>query len=325
MKFLTVTLVSSTGALLTSAASLLKRQELEKVFIGPEVDFNGHGDNPFVCNAETQNDFLGLRKQLDAGETLLRISVLGEGVDGIVYSYTQLDNTVMAVKMLKQNDIQAKEEFKNEVNLLHQLKGSGIVPNFKCSFTNTQGMFYLMQLLPGTGLNKPERLYTPDPRVKNKLDKKWIQITSQMAAIVKRLHDKNVIHLDMHQKNWILTEQGRLYIIDFSRSKDDKCAHRTPAYCWAPETKVKKLNYSLKSDVYVLGMAMYYIYEDFLSITPLTGVGAGRPRPKTMFPYMDKVSPSVRKLLQDMLKEDPNDRPTMDLVIKELKGIEKNL
>lgn len=134
----------------------------------------------------------------------------------------------------------------------------------------------------------------------------------KMASCIKLCHDKEVLHLDIKMENFLVSKKDPLEIIlidfGFARDASDtkmKDPNGTDLYV-APEV-IDTKTCSKKSDIYSLGMVMVY-----LTTTP-DRISSKR-RIQTI--KRSKVlSENYKGIVTDMIKENPEERPTIDQVL----------
>ena len=160
--------------------------------------------------------------------------------------------------------------------------------------------------------------------------KKLINIYG-IASGMAYLHSKKIIHRDLKPDNILLNEYLHPKISDFGLSKttdfispsmnfkSDRGAKGTPQYI-APEI-FNDNKYSYASDVYAFGIIVYEMLTGdkpfkfdniFLLINQVATVGS---RPK----INEKVPEIYRNLIECCWSQLPEDRPTFDQIVEELK------
>jgi len=92
-----------------------------------------------------------------------------------------------------------------------------------------------------------------------------LKLIKQIAEAVKYIHSHNILHRDLKPDNIILTDDGRLVLIDFGNAKDlssstqrtsSTTAVLTPGY-GAPEQYSIKEQKGFYTDIYALGAILY--------------------------------------------------------------------
>jgi serine/threonine protein kinase len=249
---------------------------------------------------------------------------IAKGADGAVFKWERKrDGKLLAVKQLLGESKEARQEFKTEAELLFRFKGSGITTEIECTFRNNGELFYMMEFLEGTGLDEAKYYYHP---LKEDLNVKWTDIAVKMATALQRVHKKGVVHLDLHLKNWILTPQGRLYLIDFSRARKTSFLRNSKSYCQAPETKENPSAYSPKSDVWILGHMLRFMYQDMVQyVDDLRGNGHTPHEPQLLNIVRKLDTTTPNKIISLATKENPDTRLSINDLISELEEFGKFL
>lgn len=185
---------------------------------------------------ETNNSTLPIGTILHSSKYSYKIvKVLGQGSFGITYlANVMMDgplgslesNMHVAIKeffvknlndrdgynvtSIKDNDMLKafKHHFQNEVQALSKLKHPNIVKMIG-SFDANQTSYYVMEYVEGTSLDKGIDL------AGHFSEEKAIGIIKSICSAVQYMHDNNVLHLDIKPNNIILSNDGRVILIDF--------------------------------------------------------------------------------------------------------------
>ncbi len=141
------------------------------------------------------------------------------------------------------------------------------------------------------------------------------RIFSQIAQGLEYMHVQSIIHRDIKLENVLFDEDHNAKLIDFGFSvqcKDKKlkvfCG--TPSYM-APEI-VKRTEYKGKPvDIWSLGVVLYAMLSGCFPFSAKTYPDLYKKIIKGHFRYPESFSPSLRDLISNMLRADPNDRFTV--------------
>jgi serine/threonine-protein kinase len=200
------------------------------------------------------------------------VSHLGSGGMGAVYRATdsRLDRDV-ALKVLPPEvaaDAERLERFQREARAVAALNHPNIVTIY--SVEHDAGVHFLtMELVTGRALDRLlEGGPLPIPQVH--------ELAQAMADALTAAHDKGIVHRDLKPANVMLTDTGRLKVLDFglakvqpgpSRDRDGNSATGlateagavlgTPAYM-SPE-QVSGLQVDHRTDIFSLGVLLYEI------------------------------------------------------------------
>lgn len=136
-----------------------------------------------------------------------------------------------------------------------------------------------------------------------------------MANSLKLMHSLSICHRDLKMDNILISDSGKVKIIDFGFSiqcdKDAKLVINcgTPAYM-SPEIVRKQVYSGFSADIWALGIILYIILTGkhpfkYKSEQELfSRIVVGEITPNTM------ISFDAMRLVTKMLNQDPNKRPT---------------
>ena len=235
---------------------------------------------------------------------------LGEGGMGDVYfaRHNRIDRAV-AIKVLHQNlfaNESIRNRFKNEANALIKLTHANIVKIYDYVEQDSLACL-IIEYIDG---------YTLDDyilKVSGPLSaRKATYIICEVLEAVQYAHDHNVYHRDIKPGNIMLSRDGkRVKIMDFGIAKFTdaskmKTTHAnaqlgTPFYM-SPE-QVKGLPYTLKSDIYSLGVTLFEMvtgkcpYIEITNLFELQSKIVNEPLPPT-----SKYYPNVSLKIQNAIK-----------------------
>ena len=130
------------------------------------------------------------------------------------------------------------------------------------SFSNTQkGIYILMEYINGVSIE--EKLKSNPKYFCRK--KNIYKLTMQLLQCLKRMHSKEILHLDITPNNILLTNVGNnLKVIDFGFCLSNSYIHTagtTPKFA-APELLERRIDaINTSSDIYAVGALLQYIEE----------------------------------------------------------------
>jgi len=149
--------------------------------------------------------------------------------------------------------------------------------------------FLVMEYVSGRRLSEVGRLELVE----------GLRVFLRILEAVAHMHRREVVHGDIKPSNVILAD--RPVLIDFGTAMTERCVPSRKLYLtrrWASPEQLERGEVSKASDVYQLGMLLYYI---------LTGdrSGEGRPKP-SLFP--ERVREGTVKIVAKALSRDPGSR-----------------
>lgn len=226
---------------------------------------------------------------------------IGKGGNSVVYLVEDVHlEKQWAMKRILVGE-EREEEYRQEVNLLKELRHEGI-PMLADSFRIKQYFCLVMEYVEGISLQE----YVDRHGFLS--EEKAVIWMEELAGILEYLHSRrpSILYLDMKPENIILMPNGHLKLVDFGAamlsihwgkagaSEVRKRIYGTFGYA-APEQLVRGLKASLmdeQSDIYGLGMTMYYL---------LTGIAPNKP------PYeireICESNPEISKALEQIVKK----------------------
>jgi len=207
------------------------------------------------------------------GETMLHYKILeklGEGGMGIVYKAedTKLKREV-AIKFLPRFISTNKEErqrFEIEAQAAAALNHPNIAHIYAIEETENE-MFIVMELINGKELKEkinPSRSPLNKEEIKGGLPiEEVINIANQIAEGLDVAHKKGIVHRDIKSSNIMITEDGKVKIMDFGLAKIKGGTELTKigstvgtaAYMSPEQTKGEEID--LRTDIWSFGVVVY--------------------------------------------------------------------
>ncbi|PJF16773.1 hypothetical protein PSACC_03408 [Paramicrosporidium saccamoebae] len=171
---------------------------------------------------------------------------IGNGATGTVYYALAEDNVTVAIKLVENDELQA---IRAEDVLLSRLNHPGII-NLHCVFPYHDNVALVMPFIKGVNL-----LAKLSQGIDSGLRK---SIMRQLVDVLRYLHSQEVWHRDIKLENLMLSEDNKLYLIDFGLATInglDSSFVGTETYM-APEVW-KSNTHSAASDWYAVGILFY--------------------------------------------------------------------
>ena len=195
-------------------------------------------------------------------------SILGAGGMGTVYRGRHRSETFakknhggdVAIKVLHAqfaSRSEVVERLEREAELGARLDHPGIVKVFDLVM-DRQRVAVIMELVEGQPLSQVSK--NQDSRIP------WAQILEWLEPLIEAVgyaHEHGVVHRDLKPDNILLTEDGKVKVLDFGIAKDQNSGQTrtgmgmgTPSYM-APEQFTSAKDADLRADLYALGMTVY--------------------------------------------------------------------
>jgi serine/threonine protein kinase len=194
------------------------------------------------------------------------LGILGRGGMGAVYQGRQksLDRLV-AIKILPPGleDVGANfaERFKREAKAMARFAHPGIVSVFDAGETADGLLYFVMEYIEGTDVQKMVRENGPLP------PEHALSITAHVCDALAYAHKRGVIHRDIKPSNIMVDREGQVKVADFGLAKlatDDSAgpvtstntSMGTPDFM-APEALYRIGQIDHRADLYAVGVMLY--------------------------------------------------------------------
>ena len=248
--------------------------------------------------------------------------LLGKGAFGmVILVHRIIDGQTYAMKQVRISQLTDKEKKNslNEIRILASLSHKNII-GYKDAFfdENSKTLNIVMEYADGGDMSQKIKYNLKHGLLfrENIIWKYLIQILEGLNY----LHEHNIIHRDLKSANIFLTKQGNVKIGDLNVSKIAKIGMAytqtgTPYYA-SPEIWLDK-PYNFKSDIWSLGCILYELCQlkpQFRG-TSLKNLCFNIQR-GIYEPIMSFYSDDLKKIIDLMLRTDPNMRPTTGQILK---------
>jgi serine/threonine-protein kinase len=249
------------------------------------------------------------------------IAELGKG--GMSTVYLARDNVLgsyWALKQVKNNINVDIEAFRKEVELLSSLNHADI-PRIVDRIQINDDYFVVMDFIDGVSLGK--KVVAEGPCSESDVIE-WAKLLCGVLNYLHTVRDNPIVYRDMKPENIMLTQSGRVKLIDFGIAKECKrgqiqegASIGTKGYA-APEQYSEGSNIlDERTDIYSLGATLYYL---------LTAKSPGRP-PNGMVPIRQvnqALSEGIEYIIGKCTENNPEDRYQNCLeVLEDLENIEQ--
>ncbi len=187
--------------------------------------------------------------------------LLGHGGMGAVYQgeQTALQRKV-AIKLLPADlamDAVFVARFQREARMLARLQHPGIVAVYDCGQSSAGHLYFVMEYVEGTDLQRVLR----DPGLE---PEQAMELITQICDALHYAHRQGVIHRDIKPANILLGVDGRVKVADFGLARPNEIegdeltrtnmVMGTPAYM-APEQRMGHADE--RADIFALGVMLY--------------------------------------------------------------------
>ncbi|EAX89756.1 CAMK family protein kinase [Trichomonas vaginalis G3] len=245
------------------------------------------------------------------GQNIEIVNVIGEGGFGSVfYVYSHTYKTYFALKKIPQ------DKFKQaEIDCLMTIDDPYIVRLYKY-YKFEDNYYLLMEYCP----NDLDRLLHDRSKMSNPI---LIQkIVRDVIMAVRACHNIKIAHCDIKPANFLIDNYGRIKICDFGMStfctqdKATSSVFRGTFYFMAPEVFDHNQYNPIRTDIWSLGVTLYYIATGVLPFNGLNKLALKDSVTKGIY-NEDLVRDSLLKdLIARCLEGDLNFRCTIDDLVE---------
>ena len=237
---------------------------------------------------------------------------IGAGGMGIVYrAYDHVRKERVAIKTMHRPDPKAIHDLKAEFRTVSELRHRNLVALHGLFFDHNQ-WFFSMELVEGVPFTDYFRGLQSEALLRDGL--------LQLADGLGTLHDGGWLHRDIKPSNVVVTDRGRVVILDFglrTAVRAGKHGKQRAAGTWsymAPEQAAGRALFP-ESDLYSVGVMLYEILTGAVpqwgdTIEMLCAKQLAPPTPPHHL--IPTVSRELSRLCVDLLRIDPLQRPRLD-------------
>ncbi|KAF0432485.1 kinase-like protein [Gigaspora margarita] len=256
------------------------------------------------------------------------IEPIGEGGFAFVYSAV-FQEKKYALKRLKDLSLDEKglKQLRHELELLYITNHSNVIKFYGISDAPGGYFTLVLQLATGGDLRK----YLQNKQMKGLYKISWteiIQIAKDITLGLMHLHEKNIIHRDLHAKN-ILINDGRALITDFGISKQIRDTTTSSSNTGGvaayiePQCFLKSNNKpDKKSDIYSMGVLFWELtsgvrpFHNLLDPQIIILISR-KKREKTVV----NTPSNYVNLYKKCWSTDPNRRPILNDILRKLEKL----
>ncbi len=254
-------------------------------------------------------------KRLD-GRYVLR-EIIGVGGMAYVYkAYDEIDDRVVAVKILKEeylNNEEFSRRFKNESKAIAILSHPNVVRVIDVSFS-TGLQYIVMEYIDGITLKE---------YIEQQKALQWKEVVHFIVQILHALqhaHDKGIVHQDVKPQNIMLLADGTIKVTDFGIARFSR-ASTQPAeqgdkaigsvHYISPEQARAEIT-DEKSDIYSVGVMMYEMLTGRLPFESDNAVSVAIMQMQSTAERPTKINPDIPEGLEEItlkaMQKDPSKR-----------------
>jgi len=254
----------------------------------------------------------------------LSTTVLGLGINGKVVECFGSDGNKCALKVLKDN-----VKSRREIDLHWRSSGCKHIVNIRDVYENSYNgqkcLLVVMECMEGG------ELFT---RIQDRTafnEREAAEIVKDICIAVKFLHDLNIAHRDLKPENLLYTNKDNnsvLKLTDFGFAKETFTRDTLQTPCYTPYYVAPEVlgpeRYDKSCDIWSLGVIMYILLCGFppfysnhgLPISPGMKKRIRSGQYEFPNPEWKNVSNDAKDLIKGCLKTNPEERLTIDQVIK---------
>jgi non-specific serine/threonine protein kinase len=250
------------------------------------------------------------------GKTISHYKILekiGEGGMGVVYKAedTKLKREV-AIKFLPHyisTDLEERKRFEIEAQAAGSLNHPNITTIYSILEADDQ-MFIVMEYIDGKELKQ-----IIETNSKGSLQiKDTINYAIQIAEGLEAAHKKGIVHRDIKSSNIMITQAGKVKIMDFglaklSNSKVTKSNQTLGTLSYISPEQLQGLQVDIRTDIWSFGVVLYEMLTGSL---PFQGdyeatiiYAILNEEPKAIQNYRSDVPENIVSLVTSMLQKDP--------------------
>merc|ERR1711935_595979 len=256
-------------------------------------------------------------------------NVLGLGINGKVAECYDNQGQKFALKVLKDN-----VKSRREIDLHWRASGCRHIVNIKAVYENTYNgqrcLLVVMECMEGGELFN---------RIQDRTsfnEREAAEVVKDICVAVKFLHDMNIAHRDLKPENLLYTRKGDrnldnlgvLKLTDFGFDKETLTRDTLQTPCYTPYYVAPEVlgpeKYDKSCDIWSLGVIMYILLCGFppfysnhgLPISPGMKRRIRSGQYEFPSPEWTNVSSDAKELIKGCLKTNPEERLTIDQVIR---------
>ncbi|KFK41095.1 hypothetical protein AALP_AA2G085200 [Arabis alpina] len=274
---------------------------------------------------------------------------LGEGGFGTVYYGLLKDGRAVAVKRLYERSLKRVDQFKNEVEILKSLKHPNLVILYGCTSRHSRELLLVYEYISNGTL--ADHLHGDRAESRPLSWSVRLNVAIESASALSFLHASGIIHRDVKTTNILLDENYTVKVADFGLSRlfpvdqthVSTAPQGTPGYVDPEYFQCYRLNE--KSDVYSFGVVLVELISSKEAVDVnrhshdinLARMAIAKIHNNALHELVDpslgfesdsevrRRMMSVAELAFRCLQQEREVRPSMDEIVKVLRGIKEQI
>ena len=247
---------------------------------------------------------------------------IGKGGSSVVYLGEDEKQKKYAIKVtpknLKANPYKNIYDYvKEEVSILKRIHSKYIVTTYEVIESRNKIYIFMEYMSAGCVLNILELMD----------ENKIRQYTRDLICAVEHCHEiANIIHKDINVNNILINQDGAAKLGDFGISEpfeedNDLLLSKGPSTYTPPEKKFNEKYRGKPADIYLIGLTLYHmvfkkpLFTDFGNLTKNDYLNIEIPKKDNKNRGINK---NLFNLIQDLLKFNPEERPTINKLKKNM-------
>lgn len=301
------------------------------------VEREGRGDESLreteLLKARVKARLLGEPERAPQLGRFRLLHELGQGATGAVYEALDTRSGAhVALKLLRTRSVHAVQSFKQEFRGLTHTVHENLVQLHEL-FADGDEWYFTMELVRGRKFTEHVRVGGVGPNAEGEHcdDARLRPALGQLLSAVRAIHAAGKLHCDLKPSNVLVSEQGRVVVLDFGLLAHESAADvtgtrekvatadGTPPYM-APELDAGAPP-SVASDAYAVGVMLFAAltgrlpFEGSWSRLMQARAQGPAPRASTIAPA---VPADLDALAAGLLATDPNARTTIEQALSQL-------
>jgi serine/threonine-protein kinase 24/25/MST4 len=259
-------------------------------------------------NATTSPNILNEEEDLQVKYELGEL--IGKGGFGFVYKATEKAiNDTLAIKRISVGDINV-QELTNSLNLIKNCSSNYIV-KLKCAYIRKGDLWLVMEYIDGGSVKDIKHA------IKQTLNEAEISvICRQVLRGLNYMHKHKIVHCGIRARNILVSSEGQVKLTGMGvwtqlSAGLSKTANSENSYWMSPEL-IKKNEYTIKSDIWALGITAIEMAEGeppYYNINPLSAPLIVQDKPAHSLTVPSRWSPEFKSFVEICLQKDPKYRP----------------